>query len=107
MRKTLKAALALALCVTMLLSSAVSGSALLLDKGGIYVADFDTREDALAAADEVIIPCSAAYLPVKGLHQLISTLVKVKKRLNKKTITTTMSITMTTTIITMMTIANN
>ena len=32
----------------------------------------------------MIIPCSAAYLPVKGLHQLISTIVKVKKRLNKK-----------------------
>ena len=27
--------------------------------------------NALAAADEVIIPCSAAYLPVKGFHLMI------------------------------------
>ena len=40
--------------------------------------------NALAAADEVIIPCSAAYLPVKGLEQLISTIGKVKRRLNRE-----------------------
>ena len=39
--------------------------------------------NALAAADEVIIPCSAAYLPVKGLEQLVATIVTVQKRLNK------------------------
>ena len=39
---------------------------------------------ALAAADEVIIPCSASYLPVKGLEQLMATIVKVKKHLNRK-----------------------
>ena len=40
--------------------------------------------NALAAADEVIIPVQAAYLPVKGLEQLISTITRVKKRLNRK-----------------------
>lgn len=40
--------------------------------------------NALAAADEVIIPCSASYLPVKGLEQLMATIVKVKKHLNRK-----------------------
>ena len=39
--------------------------------------------NALTAADEVIIPCSAAYLPVKGLEQLVATIVKVQRRLNK------------------------
>ncbi len=40
--------------------------------------------NALAAADEVIIPCSSSYLPVKGLEQLMATIVKVKKHLNRK-----------------------
>ena len=40
--------------------------------------------NALAAADEVIIPVQAAYLSVKGLEQLITTIVRVKKRLNRK-----------------------
>ena len=40
--------------------------------------------NALAAADEVIIPCCASYLPVKGLEQLMATIVKVKKHLNRK-----------------------
>ena len=40
--------------------------------------------NALAAADEVVIPCSASYLPVKGLEQLIATIAKVKKHLNRK-----------------------
>jgi len=39
--------------------------------------------NALAAADEVIIPVQAAYLPVKGLQMLIKTVAVVKKRLNK------------------------
>ena len=40
--------------------------------------------NALVAADEVIIPVQAAYLPVKGLQQLIKTIFMVKKRLNRK-----------------------
>ena len=40
--------------------------------------------NALAAADTVIIPVQAAYLPVKGLQQLIKTIFMVKKRLNRK-----------------------
>ena len=55
MLKTLKKAtsivLALAMSLTMFVSGTVGASALLLDKGGIYQTDFDTREDALAAAD--------------------------------------------------------
>lgn len=38
--------------------------------------------NALACADSVIIPCQAAYLPVKGLQQLIKTIGRVKKQLN-------------------------
>ena len=40
--------------------------------------------NALAAADTVIIPVQAAYLPVKGLQQLIKTIFMVKKRLNRE-----------------------
>ncbi len=40
--------------------------------------------NALAAADSVLIPVQAAYLPVKGLQQLILTISKVKKQLNRK-----------------------
>lgn len=40
--------------------------------------------NALAAADSVIIPVQTAYLPVKGLQQLIKTIFMVKKRLNRK-----------------------
>ena len=40
--------------------------------------------NALVAADRVLIPVQAAYLPVKGLQQLIKTVAVVKKRLNKK-----------------------
>ena len=36
------------------------------------------------ALDRVLIPVQAAYLPVKGLQQLIKTVAVVKKRLNKK-----------------------
>lgn len=39
--------------------------------------------NALVAADSVIIPTSTAYLPVKGLQQLLSTISKVRKQLNK------------------------
>ena len=34
--------------------------------------------------DSVLIPVQAAYLPVKGLQQLIKTILTVKKRLNRK-----------------------
>ena len=40
--------------------------------------------NALAAADRVLIPVQAAYLPVLGLQMLIRTVNVVKKRLNKK-----------------------
>lgn len=40
--------------------------------------------NALTAADSVIIPTSTAYLPVKGLQQLLTTIGKVKKQLNRK-----------------------
>ena len=40
--------------------------------------------NALACADAVLIPVQAAYLPVKGLEQLIKTIGRVKKRLNPK-----------------------
>ena len=39
--------------------------------------------NALVAADAVIIPVQAAYLPVKGLEQLIRTISMVKQRLNR------------------------
>lgn len=39
--------------------------------------------NALTAADSVIIPTSTAYLPVKGLQQLLSTIGKVRKQLNR------------------------
>lgn len=40
--------------------------------------------NALVSADDVIVPVQAAYLPVKGLQELIKTISTVKKRLNKK-----------------------
>ena len=39
--------------------------------------------NALVAADSVLIPVQAAYLPVTGLQQLIKTILMVKKRLNR------------------------
>ena len=38
--------------------------------------------NALAAADSVLIPVEAAYLPVKGLEQLIRTIRKVRGKIN-------------------------
>ena len=38
--------------------------------------------NALVCADTVLIPVQAAYLPVKGLQQLIKTISRVQKRLN-------------------------
>ena len=40
--------------------------------------------NALACSDSVLIPVQAAYLPVKGLEQLIKTIGRVRRRLNKK-----------------------
>ena len=40
--------------------------------------------NALASVDAVIIPVQAAYLPVKGLEQLIRTIGKVRRQLNKQ-----------------------
>ena len=40
--------------------------------------------NALACADSVLIPVQAAYLPVKGLQQLIKTIGRVKIQLNPR-----------------------
>ncbi len=40
--------------------------------------------NAFACADSVLIPVRAAYLPVKGLQQLIKTIGKVKRQINPK-----------------------
>ena len=40
--------------------------------------------NALVAADEVIIPVQAAYLPIKGLEQLLKIISKVKRKMNPK-----------------------
>ena len=40
--------------------------------------------NALAAADSVIIPVQAHYLPAKGMTQLIKTISKVRKQINPK-----------------------
>ncbi|MDE6405049.1 MAG: AAA family ATPase [Lachnospiraceae bacterium] len=40
--------------------------------------------NALACADSVLIPVQAAYLPLKGLEQLIRTIGKVKRQINPK-----------------------
>ena len=40
--------------------------------------------NAFACADSILIPVQAAYLPVKGLEQLIKTIGKVKRQINRK-----------------------
>lgn len=40
--------------------------------------------NALAASDNVVIPVQAAYLPAKGLEQLLMTVNKVKRQINPK-----------------------
>lgn len=40
--------------------------------------------NVLACADSILIPVQAAYLPVKGLEQLIKTISKVKRQINPK-----------------------
>lgn len=40
--------------------------------------------NAFACADSILIPVQAAYLPVKGLQQLIKTIGKAKRQLNPR-----------------------
>ncbi len=40
--------------------------------------------NALAASDNVLIPVQAAYLPAKGLEQLLQTINKVRRQINPK-----------------------
>lgn len=40
--------------------------------------------NALACADSVLIPVQAAYLPMKGLAQLVSTIIRIRKQLNPR-----------------------
>jgi chromosome partitioning protein len=40
--------------------------------------------NAFACADSVLIPVQAAYLPLRGLEQLIMTIRKVKRQINPK-----------------------
>lgn len=40
--------------------------------------------NALVAADEIIIPVQAAYLPLKGLEQLLRTISRVKRKMNPR-----------------------
>jgi chromosome partitioning protein len=40
--------------------------------------------NALAAADSVLIPVQAQYLPIKGLEQLLQTINKVRRQINPK-----------------------
>ena len=40
--------------------------------------------NALAAADSVIVPVQADYLPAKGLEQLLQTIGKVRRQINPK-----------------------
>lgn len=40
--------------------------------------------NALAAADNVLIPVQAQYLPAKGLEQLLQTINKVRRQINPK-----------------------
>ena len=40
--------------------------------------------NALAAADRLVVPVQAEYLPAKGLEQLLQTVGKVRRQLNPK-----------------------
>lgn len=40
--------------------------------------------NAFACADSILIPVQAAYLPVKGLEQLVKTIGRVKRQINPK-----------------------
>jgi chromosome partitioning protein len=43
-----------------------------------------TTINALACADSILIPCSAAFLSVKGLEMLLMTISNVREELNPK-----------------------
>ena len=51
--------------------------------------------NALAAADSVLIPVQAEYLPVKGLEQLLGTISRVKRQINPGLVIEGIVITMT------------
>ena len=40
--------------------------------------------NSLAAADEVLIPVEASYLPIKGLQKLLQTVGKIRRQINPK-----------------------
>jgi cellulose biosynthesis protein BcsQ len=40
--------------------------------------------NALAAADSVIIPVQAHYLPAKGMTQLLQTIARVRRQINPR-----------------------
>ena len=40
--------------------------------------------NALAAADDVLVPCNAHYLSLRGMEQLIRTISNVKRKINPK-----------------------
>jgi chromosome partitioning protein len=40
--------------------------------------------NAMAAADTLLIPVQASYLPAKGLEQLLQTVIKVRRQINPK-----------------------
>ena len=40
--------------------------------------------NVFTCADSILIPVQAAYLPIKGLEQLIKTIGKVKRQINQK-----------------------
>lgn len=52
--------------------------------GFIIISCGDIAINALAAADTVLIPVQAQYLPAKGLEQLLQTINKVRRQSNPK-----------------------
>ena len=52
--------------------------------GFSYMKRHEKALSLLAAADNVLIPVQAAYLPAKGLEQLLGTINKVKRQINPK-----------------------
>ena len=42
------------------------------------------RINVLACVDSVLMPVQAAHLPIKGLQQLMKTIVQVKRQLNPR-----------------------
>ena len=52
--------------------------------GFSYIKSCEKALSLLAVADNVLIPVQAAYLPAKGLEQLLGTINKVKRQINPK-----------------------